>query len=907
MTTPPGPFSGTPPTATPPVPSTAPVGPTGSPYWLCMLRAYHEGRRAFLSMRNDGMSAVDFKPDPQATRLFEALTDYCSKHNDGLPSAHSLEGAWGLDIPDTVPGEPLPFWLEIIRKIKGQSILLDAMAEVEELTSQGKIDAADGVLSQAREALRSTWERSLRPRPLWELRAEVARKYEAAKRGEVGVPFPWPTLNRFTRGAHPEDLILFVARTGVGKCLAGDQIVYDAATGLPQTAQAAYQRKIGSIPSWSAQGGIAPAQVAAWKNSGTKHVLEITLDSGRTLKVTPEHKLLTPDGWREAHTVAAGHTLALPVQHPLPTAPVSLDGLALDLLAYACWSRTPWTPQGLEALRRTEGGAGIFAHLADKWPAAAAGQDLLEHLNERSIAYYREAGGSTTVAEKARYIPAVAFQLNEACLARYLGRLWALGGTVRAQVGDAAGLRGSYVVYGTTCLRFAQELQHLLLRLGVHSRVTAPKGQDPRDALARGYAYRVSVGASSWGQFRRRVAPYLRASQAQALSSIVAARKGLSNTYGNPYISDLRPLHEAWKSLKAEQLLEIQRRYEAEFGGKPYREAWGQCVVWASGDGGRVRAAKLRLLLDALQDPALDERYRWVVDGTLRWDRVVSVVARLEPEPCYDFTVPETHCFLAGDVVIHNSWALVLWAIHAAREGCRVLLVTTELAQETVASRGMGMALHLPYERLRQGTLSPTDEARMYAFVDDPDVAQVPLYVYGGDFSLNLESLEGAIEDTNPELVLVDGIYLFKSALGVKQKSRTDQVTENFNYIKQLAKKKRVAMGVSTQLNRDAAKSKTSGGGAQMHNISLTDAAGWNSDLAFALEQSQDQADDGEMEITCMKGREMRKIPKIRANWKMDVMDFTEIATTGMGQAADWGADPTTSGVDMGDDADVPF
>jgi hypothetical protein len=56
------------------------------------------------------------------------------------------------------------------------------------------------------------------------------------------------------------------------------------------------------------------------------------------------------------------------------------------------------------------------------------------------------------------------------------------------------------------------------------------------------------------------------------------------------------------------------------------------------------------------------------------------------------------------------------------------------------------------------------------------------------------------------------------------------------------------------------------------------------------------------MKVTCLKGREMRKIPQITVNWKMDVMDFSEIASAGVGQAVD------ALGVGAGADDDiVPF
>lgn len=892
MTTPPpnNPFAGPPPTAAPPQSA-------GSPYWNCLVRAYYDGRQAFQSLRHDGMTAASFNADPAAETLFKALADYCGKYTEGLPSLPTLEGAWGVTLPSTPPVEPLPFWLEILRTIRGQEILRAGLEQVSELTEQGHIDTADAILAQTRDAVRATWDRSLRARPLWALRGEVVRKYEAAKRGEVGVPFPWPTINRFTRGAHPEDLILFVARTGVGKCLAHDQIVYDGDTGAPMTAEAAYHHKIGHIPSMHHEGeGARVEQVSAWMDSGVRPLLEITLASGRKLKVSPEHKLLTPQGWQEAQALVPGCTLAIPQKHPQPRRAVSRDGLFLDLLAYDCWSRWPWRRYGLASLLQQEMGKEIIAHAREKLEGQKrlAPQAPWDELTAAMLTYYVEREGVPS-REKARHFPSVAFALTDPCLARFLGRLWALGGLVTAvRKGDT--LVNGRVSYMTASERYAHEMQHLLLRLGIHATVGAPNTKGVRT---------VNVMRPYWELLRALLGPYLSREQTATLGAILAndaTRKGGLLYCGHPGFADAPEaaaiVDRGLASLPAEGMKAVRAVY-VEQENASYRLARGHFFM--PGRPAALRASMLRALVATSTDEAFKAQYGWTVQGEVVWDPIRSVTP-IAPAQCYDFTVPSTSCFLAQDVVIHNSWALILWAIHAVRAGSRVLLVTTELAQETVACRGMGVELHLPYERLRQGTLSKTDESRLYTFASDPDVENLPLFVYGGDFELNLESLEGAIEETNPHLVLIDGIYLFKSAMAKGQQSRTDRVTANFNHVKQLAKKMRVAMGVSTQLNREAAKSKGQGGGAALHHISLTDAASWNSDLAFALEQDQDQADDGEMKVTCLKGREMRKIPQITVNWKMDVMDFSEIASAGVGQAVDG-----LGGGAVADDEIVPF
>lgn len=46
---------------------------------------------------------------------------------------------------------------------------------------------------------------------------QVIQAYDDAKMGKRGIPTPWPTMDEQTLGWQPEDLVLFVARLGMGK------------------------------------------------------------------------------------------------------------------------------------------------------------------------------------------------------------------------------------------------------------------------------------------------------------------------------------------------------------------------------------------------------------------------------------------------------------------------------------------------------------------------------------------------------------------------------------------------------------------------------------------------------------------------------------------------------------------
>ncbi|HET6954368.1 MAG TPA: hypothetical protein VFI47_28645, partial [Acidimicrobiales bacterium] len=101
----------------------------------------------------------------------------------------------------------------------------------------------------------------------------------------------------------------------------------------------------------------------------------------------------------------------------------------------------------------------------------------------------------------------------------------------------------------------------------------------------------------------------------------------------------------------------------------------------AAGDVPALRARVLLAGTDAVDDDSGDDD-RW-------WDEVVAVVPAGERQ-VWDLTVEPTHCFVADDVIVHNTTTAVLTAGILARAlrpaGRRVALVDANTAQSSIAT-----------------------------------------------------------------------------------------------------------------------------------------------------------------------------------------------------------------------------
>ena len=292
------------------------------------------------------------------------------------------------------------------------------------------------------------------------------------------------------------------------------------------------------------------------------------------------------------------------------------------------------------------------------------------------------------------------------------------------------------------------------------------------------------------------------------------------------------------------------------------------------------------------------------------WDGIASI----EPagvRKIYDLTVAPSACFVANDIIVHNTWSAVLLALHAwltprpeTGERSRVLFITTEVSRMRIGMRFYAAMERLPYGNLTHGRLDAFSEDRFYKAIDRLYEAE-GLYIIGGDFDFQLDSISAAIESAKPDLVVLDGVYLLR----VAGATRTERMANAFDEVKRLAKRKRVPIVITTQFNREVKKdlAKT----VQVESIALSDVGAWNADLIFGLIQTDDMKIEKRMIFKPLKVREGEG-KEVTVNWNFDRMDFSELVGDGGGggDADELGAAKPSADADgftRNDTDDLPF
>ncbi len=157
---------------------------------------------------------------------------------------------------------------------------------------------------------------------------------------------------------------------------------------------------------------------------------------------------------------------------------------------------------------------------------------------------------------------------------------------------------------------------------------------------------------------------------------------------------------------------------------------------------------------------------------------------------------------------IGKSWMCVQAAVTAVVKGFKTLLITSEMPTAQMSLRtdvvlGNAYDYNFSHMALRNG--NPINEEEYQEFLSGLD--NVPLLICDhieGESSISLESIHNLIRKYEPELVVIDGVYLITNS-GRNQKAMWEQTHMLFYGLKNICLSTNTPMFISTQATKDAA------------------------------------------------------------------------------------------------------
>ncbi|TNE44070.1 MAG: DNA polymerase III subunit alpha [Deltaproteobacteria bacterium] len=475
--------------------------------------------------------------------------------------------------------------------------------------------------------------------------------------------------NSFDVGKAEElfDTLEQFAKYGFNKCLVGSTEVMDASTGEMTTLQSLYdEQRPFVIHALNDDMKLVPRRVTDVIDNGHKAVFEVQTALGKTITATGNHPFRTLDGWTLLEKLKPGDRIAAPrklsvdterswPKHELVTlAGLLSEGNTCHPSALYCYSNSPTYiddfAQAIQAFPdtvariyvredermevcATTGRVGGAAHAYRTTVGNTALQTAEEPVRSGAFLWAKQLG---LLGKKAteKQVPAEVFALCDEDLALFLGRLWSGDGYISGKQ------KSIPPFYATSSEAFARDVQCLLLRLGMPSRIQS-KSFDYRGQKRPGFCVFL-IGDGTRETFSELIAPHCVGREEQVDQLVERLAQVTSGQTSKDTVpADVR----GWVN------------EEREAAGLTWRELESQSGVSTKemyGKGNPHKRGFRRGTIATLARFFASQRLMNLATSDVYWDTITSIEPR-GVQQTFDLTVEEDHNFVANGLIVHNS------------------------------------------------------------------------------------------------------------------------------------------------------------------------------------------------------------------------------------------------------------
>jgi replicative DNA helicase len=430
-------------------------------------------------------------------------------------------------------------------------------------------------------------------------------------------------------------------------CLAGETPVYlpDSGTYKPieqLAGQSGFRVLALNTETWQ----LEPCQVSRAFATGHKPVYRMKTSLGRTIRATANHQFLTIHGWQRLDMLSPGMHIAVPRLLPGPMqATMKDEELALlgHLIGDGCTLPTHAIQYTTHELELAE----IVANLA----IAVFGDTIvpriqkqqgwyqvylppsfhLTHRTHNPVVTWLGDMGIFGLRSYEKRVPERVFAQPTAGIARFLRHLWSTDGCINLSHGQK---HYANVYYASSSFELAQNVQSLLLRLGINARLL----RQPQVGKGRDQYHVIVSGKPDMERFIEQIGALSQKKLAHQVAIVDYLALASANTN-----RDVLP-KEIWR------LYAVPAMQTACLTSRSMQAALGNAYC---GTGlykqnlSRERAIRLAQVVQS-------EKLARLAQSDVYWDKIVSIEPDGEAE-VYDLTVDELHNFVAGDIIAHNS------------------------------------------------------------------------------------------------------------------------------------------------------------------------------------------------------------------------------------------------------------
>ena len=435
---------------------------------------------------------------------------------------------------------------------------------------------------------------------------------------------------------------------GFNKCLTSDTRIYDGKTGqYPTISELLLQKKSSvNVVSLDTESHLKSVMASKPFENGVKSVFKLTTRNGRVIRATANHPFLAWNGWTRLDALSKGMRIAVPRRLPAPTKTIPLTSYEADVLGYLISEGNLCHPHGIYFYSAQEDELTDFIKAAKKFSnttitidrSKSAVSVYVGQQNQRtgnSLRKYLDMCGLLGKKATEKFVPDCIWSADTISIGRFLGKAWQGDGSIS--------VRNQQVFYATSSHRLADDVQGLLLRLGITSTIHT-KAFKYRGEIKAGWTVVVS-GVDNLKVFSKTIGKYLLSKKRFAMTEVVANAQIRTNTLGRG-TPDTLP-KEIYTLIRSEMsrtgITSVQLAKQA-----------GIYVRLLNADirkRGFTRET-IRRIGTALKSNVLLTH----ASSDIFWDEVIKI-EKDGTEMTYDLSVPKYENFIANNFIVHNSHA----------------------------------------------------------------------------------------------------------------------------------------------------------------------------------------------------------------------------------------------------------
>jgi replicative DNA helicase len=688
-----------------------------------------------------------------------------------------------------------------------------------------------------------------------------------AKGSITGLSTGFRDLDEMTSGLQQSDLVIVAGRPSMGKCIVAGSRIVDPQTGARVPIDDIVAARRGLLHSLDAHLKFKVTAPSAFVDDGIKPTFRVTTALGREIETTLTHPFLTEDGWKPLGDMRKGMRIGIPRALPvfgtdaLPDHELKLLAyLAADGgLTHTCPTFTNTNPRllaeftesvaafgGLRVQRSAyDSGAPSLRVSVDRSTVAmhrgAFAAALRARMHElqltarnlartlsvvpATISYWLQGrnvprgetlhalaarlalpvdvllpAGATSASRNCtnpltqwldghalwgklaseKRIPDAIFRLPKPQLALFLNRLFACDGSAYVLGG-----RQSIISYASSSRELARDVQHLLLRFGVLARLEHRRVRYD-DAHRDAWELVISHQASQ-RSFIDAIGIFGKEEQIERARTLLAAKQEHANADSLPeaacdYVLALKGT-ATWPEIFARKAMPCPDELNMHLSGQSRR---------------LLSRSRARFFADLFDDRYLKD----LADSDLYWDTIVAIESTGHKQ-VYDLTVPDTHNFVAEDVLVHNTTFAMNLVEHAIlHQDKPVLVFSLEMPADSLIIRMLSSVGRIDQTRMRNGRLENDDWDKLSMAV--AKLRNRPLFIDDtsglSPSEMRARTRRVAREHGGIGLIMVD--YLQLMQVKGSGENRTGEISEISRSLKLMAREFSCPVIALSQLNR---------------------------------------------------------------------------------------------------------